>query len=67
MELQELKARKLQHLKQDIDCLNKRYRELDIDNLAELFTLRCKAQNIANTILEVETLEEFRIKNKEGD
>ena len=63
MELQELRAIKLQHLKADMDCLNKRYKTLDIEDIADIFMLRCKAQNIANTLLEIETLNEYELKN----
>lgn len=66
MKIQELRAIKLQHLKADIMCLNARYRDLDTDNVAQVFSMRCKAQNIANTLLEIETLNEFQMKNKEG-
>lgn len=63
---QELRALKLQQLKRDTDCFKKLYNTFEVDSLGDIFHLRCKAQNIANTLLEIETLNEFQMKNKEG-
>lgn len=60
MKIPELRALKLQYLLEQVKCFNKLYSDFECDSVEDIFRMRLKAQNIANTLLEIETLNEYK-------